>query len=318
MNDDVAEALETAIREAPKHSRVTHVTRRVNELLDIDYADTKWRGILKDHPTEHEKIKKALGAAEDKTPETIHVSGNVIGAVINDVHVPYHDSIAMKLACKVLTWWQPDILVYNGDLMDFYNLSRYDRNPGRIYRIQDEIDIFHTDIVAPVNQAVGRKCRKIFVPGNHEARLQKHLWQHPELYGIRDLTLPNLLKLSNYNIEYADYSVQFGDVLEVSHGTRVNKWAGMSAKAEQELRRYSMSTITGHVHRSGTFKTKVGNEWRTGQESPCLCTLKPEYMRNPDWQQGITLFTVTDKICRIYPVEFHKDFAQFAKQTFKA
>ena len=72
------------------------------------------------------------------------------------------------------------------------------------------------------------------------------------------------------------------------------------------------------VHRGGTFKTKVGAEWRTGQESPCLCTLKPEYMRNPDWQQGITLFTVTDKISRIYPVEFSGQFAQFAKMNFKA
>jgi len=79
-----------------------------------------------------------------------------------------------------------------------------------------------------------------------------------------------------------------------------------------------MSTITGHVHRSGTFKTKVGDTWKTGQESPCLCTLTPEYMRNPDWQQGITLFTVTDKICRIYPVEFNGQFAQFAKMNFKA
>ena len=178
--------------------------------------------------------------------------------------------------------------------------------------------IFNTNVVAPINHAVGKKCRKIFLPGNHKARLQKFLWTHPELFSLRDLELRNVLKLSNYGIEYAAYSVQFGDVLEVSHGTRVNKWAGMSAKAEQELRRYSMSTITGHVHRSGTFKTKVGNEWRTGQESPCLCTLKPEYMRNPDWQQGITLFTVTDKMCRIYPVEFSGQFAQFAKMNFKA
>ena len=62
----------------------------------------------------------------------------------------------------------------------------------------------------------------------------------------------------------------------------------------------------------------TGAEWRTGQESPCLCTLTPEYMRNPDWQQGITLFTVTDRICRIYPVEFSGQFAQFAKMNFKA
>ncbi len=318
QNTEIEDALKKCIEVAPSHSQVAQVTRRVNELLNLDYTDAKWRGILKHNPIDNERIKKALGTAKDETPDTIHISGNIVGAVINDVHVPYHDKVAVSLACKVLAWWKPEVVIYNGDLLDFYDLSRYDKNPGRQYRLQDEIDMFHTDVIAPVNHAVGKKCRKIFLPGNHEARLQKFLMAHPELFSLKDLELRNVLKLANYDIEYAAYSVQFGDVLEVSHGTRVNKWAGMSAKAEQELRRYSMSTITGHVHRSGTFKTKVGNEWKTGQESPCLCTLTPEYMRNPDWQQGITLFTVTDRICRIYPVEFSGQFAQFAKMNFKA
>ncbi len=267
---------------APSYSKVTHVTRQVNEILNLDYSDGCWRGILKKNPTLLEKIKKALGTGKSETADTIHIAGNIVGAVVNDVHVPYHDKTAIALACKVLAWWKPDTLIYNGDLLDFYDLSRYDKNPGRQYRLQDEIDLFHTDVVAPINHAVGKKCRKVFLPGNHEARLQKFLMAHPELFSLRDLELRNVLKLTNYDIEYAAYSVQFGDVLEVSHGTRVNKWAGMSAKAEQELRRYSMSTITGHVHRSGTFKTKVGDTWKTGQESPCLCTLTPEYMRVAD------------------------------------
>ncbi len=318
MATEIDDALQKCAEIAPGHSKIVQVTRRVNELLDLDFTDAKWRGILKANPSPYERIKKLLGTASNQTQETIHIEGNVSGAVVNDVHAPYHDKTAIALACKVIGWWRPDVLVYNGDLLDFYALSRYDKNPARSYRLQDEIDTFHIEVVAPINQSVGRNCRKIFLPGNHEQRLQKYLSAHPELFSLRDLELRNVLKLAQYGIEYADYSVQFGDVLEVSHGTRVNKWAGMSAKAEQELRRYAMSTITGHVHRSGTFKTRVGNEWRTGQESPCLCTLAPEYMRNPDWQQGITLFTVTDKICRIYPVEFSGDFAQFARQTFKA
>jgi len=317
QNTEAVDALTKCVEVAPSYSKITHVTRRVNEILDLSYTDAKWRGLLKDNPTQHEKIKKALGTAKDKTPDTIRIDGNIVGAVINDVHVPYHDKVAISLACKVLAWWRPEVLIYNGDLLDFYDLSRYDKNPGRQYRLQDEIDMFHTDVIAPINHAIGKRCRKVFLPGNHEARLQKFLMAHPELFSLRDLELRNVLKLSHYDIEYAAYSVRFGDVLEVSHGTRVNKWAGMSAKAEQELRRYSMSTITGHVHRSGTFKTKVGDTWKTGQESPCLCTLTPEYMRNPDWQQGITIFTVTDGICSIYPVAFHGSFAQYSKEKFE-
>lgn len=316
--ESILDMLQCAIDNAPNHGTVAALTRHVNELLDLSTTQAAWRGILQRNPIHYERIKKALGTAAGTTSETIHIAGNLTGAVINDVHVPYHDKTAIALACKVLRWWQPDVLIYNGDLLDFYNLSRYDQNPGRQYRLQDEIDLFHVEVVAPINHSAGKQCRKIFLPGNHEARLQKYLWQHPELFGLRDLTLKSLLKLDNYGIEYADYSTQFGDLLEVSHGTRVNKWAGMSAKAEQELRRYAMSTITGHVHRSGTFKTKVGDRWVVGQESPCLCSLKPEYMRVTDWSQGLTLFTVNSGNLQIHPVEFNSTFAMFAKQVFKA
>jgi hypothetical protein len=132
--------------------------------------------------------------------------------------------------------------------------------------------MFHTDVIAPINHAIGKRCRKVFLPGNHEARLQKFLMAHPELFSLRDL----------------------------------------------ELRNDSMSTITGHVHRSGTFKTKVGNDVEDRARVTVFVYAHTGVHENPDWQQGITLFTVTDKICRIYPVEFSGQFAQFAKRQFKA
>ena len=151
-NTEQADALMKCVEVAPSYGKITHVTRRVNELLDLSYTDAKWRGLLKDNPSEHERIKKALGTAKDETPDTIHIDGNIIGAVVNDVHVPYHDKVAISLACKVLAWWKPEVLIYNGDLLDFYDLSRYDKNPGRQYRLQDEIDLFHTDVIAPVKR----------------------------------------------------------------------------------------------------------------------------------------------------------------------
>jgi len=42
------------------------------------------------------------------------------------------------------------------------------------------------------------------------------------------------------------------------------------------------------------------------------------YKPGRDWQQGITIFTITDGICTIYPVAFHGSFAQYSKEQFKA
>ena len=107
QNTEQADALTKCVEVAPSYSKITHVTRRVNEILNLDYSDGCWRGILKKNPTQLEKIKKALGTAKDEATDTIHISGNIVGAVINDVHVPYHDKVAISLACKVLAWWRP-------------------------------------------------------------------------------------------------------------------------------------------------------------------------------------------------------------------
>ena len=41
------------------------------------------------------------------------------------------------------------------------------------------------------------------------------------------------------------------------------------------------------------------------------------YKPGQDWQQGITIFTITDGICTIYPVAFHGRFAQYSKEQFE-
>jgi UDP-2,3-diacylglucosamine pyrophosphatase LpxH len=302
---DRSEALRRAIELAPHCRTLREVGERVNDVLDIDISEAAWRGILNRAPDTKERCYKLLGVAlpERQRYRTVNISGDVRGLVTNDVHVPYHDANAVKLAIKVLAWWQPSVHIANGDHLDCYNLSHYDKNPARVYRLQDEIDQWHVDVIAPLKAAT-KRARWIFLPGNHEDRLRKHLWRHPELFGVKALELPNLLELDRYGIEYAEQSVTFDGVLEVSHGTRVNKWAGASAKAEQELRRYSISTITGHVHRAGRFQT----HGVIGQESPCLCSLEPEYLIRPDWVQGLTLFEIKDGRLHVEAVQFNRDY----------
>ena len=39
QNTEQADALLRCVEIAPSYSKITHVTRRVNELLDLDYSD---------------------------------------------------------------------------------------------------------------------------------------------------------------------------------------------------------------------------------------------------------------------------------------
>jgi len=313
---DRSEALAKGIELAPLFSSLAQVARAVNDAMGLDWTAGAWRGLWVRNPEVAERVRKKLGTASREVPRTITVSGDVRGIVFSDIHAPFHDKNAIALAAKVAKWWQPQVAIYNGDDLDFYQLSRFDKNPARTWRTQDEIDIWHIECVAPINAALG-KCRKIKVPGNHEDRLRRKLWANPDLFGLRSLELPELLQLTQYGIEYAELRVRLGNVLEVSHGTRVAKWAGYTARSEQELRRYSIDTITGHVHRAGKFVTRVGDGYTVGQENPCLCSLSPEYMTDPDWVQGITLFTIRNGVARIQVVQFEPDYTcEIGKEFF--
>lgn len=302
------DALAKAVELAPLHDRLTNVARAVNDALDIDWTLGKWRGIWKDNPEFAERVRKKLGTAAREYPRQITIQCDCRGIVFSDIHAPYHDRNAIALACKVARWWKPDVAIFNGDDLDFYMSSRYDKNPARTFRVQDEVDIWHIECVAPIVAALPTKCRKVKLPGNHEERLRHKLWQNPDLFGIRSLELPDLLELRQRGIEYATQRVRFGYELEVTHGERVSKWAGMSAKAEQEKRRFAIKTITGHVHRAGRFQTRAGEGFTVGVEAPCLCSLDPEYMTDPDWVQGVTLFTVRNGVARIQTVQFELDY----------
>lgn len=310
------EALAKGVELAPLFSSLAQVARAVNDALGLAWSAGAWRGLWVRNPEVAERVRKRLGTASREVPRTITVTGDVRGIVFSDIHAPFHDKNAIALAAKVAKWWQPQVAIYNGDDLDFYQLSRFDKNPARTWRTQDEIDIWHIECVAPINAALG-KCRKIKVPGNHEDRLRRKLWANPDLFGLRSLELPELLQLTQYGIEYAELRVRLGNVLEVSHGTRVAKWAGYTARSEQELRRYSIDTITGHVHRAGRFATRVGDRYSAGYEAPCLASLDPEYMVDPDWAQGVTLFQIVGNKAHVQTVLFTLDYtAMVGRQIF--
>lgn len=305
----IDELFAKALELAPLFESQASLARAVNDALDIDLSSAAWRGLFNRNDADRERIRKHLGTQlqAQRRQKEARLDGNMRGAVVNDIHAPFHDPDAVALATKLLRHYDPDVLIYNGDALDFYGLSTYDKNPARVWRLQDEIDACHVDVFAPFGGAT-RRARKIFLPGNHELRLRKYLWRHPELFGLKVLELPALLELDRFGIEYAELCVLVGDVLEISHGTRVSKWSGMTAKAEQELRRYGISTITGHVHRAGRFQTNTGGIDRIGQEAPCLCSLEPEYMHKPDWVQGVTFFDVRSGALRIDAVQFTADY----------
>lgn len=315
---------------APRHERLAYLTRAVNDALALDWSDAAWRGLLQRNPSTQERLVKLLGTAERTYPNALRLVGNGRGIVFSDIHAPFHDTKAVALAAKVAAWWNPQLAIWNGDDLDCYRLSRFSQNPERTERLQQEIDLWHIEVMAPLLAAlapspktptlVAGSCLKVKLPGNHEGRLQDALWANPGLFGLRAMELASLLELKRLGVLYAHTKVLLNGALEISHGTKVRPQAGASARAECERRRYSISTITGHVHRAGSYLARTASGWVRAQEAPCLCRLDPEYSDDPDWvdwAQGVTLFQVFDQKVVIEPVVFFSDYTcMVGKQIF--
>lgn len=217
----------------------------------------------------------------------ITVSKNKLkkAVVLNDLHVPYHSEAAVAIALQYIKDEKPDKIVLNGDIVDFYGVSSYSKDPLRLNTLQDEVDaaagFFHT-----LREIVGPDTEIVYIKGNHEDRLERFLLDKaPSLCSLNCLALDELLLLAQYDIRFVDVGIHLGD-LEIVHGFVARKNPGASAKAYYE--KSCSSILIGHVHRLNItyFKNKFGQHCLV--ENGCLCGLDPDYTHSPNWQNGFS------------------------------
>ena len=201
--------------------------------------------------------------------------------VLGDIHFPYQDDKAIKAVYKFLEQHPVDTIILNGDILDFYDVSSFDKDPSRINSLQSEINMaekFFSRL-----RKLSPNSRIIFVKGNHCSRLERYLKKHPELYSLDALKLPNLLGLDKFNIEYKDKGFKLGS-LKIIHGDMVRKFSSYTARGE--LEKHDSSGISSHTHRGGVYYYRTPERYLAWFESFCLCDLNPEYIDEPNWQQG--------------------------------
>lgn len=217
--------------------------------------------------------------------------------VLSDIHFPYQDDKALKAVYKFLEQHPVDTIILNGDILDFYDVSSFDKDPARINSLQEEINLAQKFFKKL--RDLSPNGRIIFVKGNHEQRIERYLKKHPELYSLDALKLPNLLGLDKFNIEYKDKGFKLGS-LKIIHGTIVRKYSGYTARAEME--KHDCSGISGHVHRLAIYYKRTPTRDLMWAESGCLCDLNPEYIDEPNWQQSFLYGYVEKDSFAVTPV----------------
>lgn len=225
---------------------------------------------------------------------------------VPDLHAPHHDQRAVNTLIEFIRYFKPEHLIFLGDGFDFYQLSRFDKHPSRLLKLGDDIKD-GIDCIKSICDAAP-KAIKTMVEGNHERRLYKYLCGHPELTGLDVLAPENLLGLSELGIRWVPEEEVFehhGFV--VTHGTRVSKHSGMSAKSE--LEKWGVSGISGHTHRIGRYNLSNYGGDHVWFEAGCLCQLNPCYVvGRPNWQHGFAVGDFYEDRFQINQIYIDRDY----------
>ena len=229
--------------------------------------------------------------AEGWTPHVMDVLGPV--GIISDVHVPYHSEVAVAAAVGYLKTQSLAALLLNGDIADFYAISRYMKDPAQ-RDFRGELEAVRA-FVAWLRQEFP-KIPIVYKTGNHEDRWSAWLWQHAaEISDDPRMSLGAWLDLDKHDVTLVEDQrpVMLGK-LPVLHGHELPK--GMAAPvnvARGAFLRTLSSCLVGHSHRTSNHaESNMWHHetacWSTG----CLCDLRPDYAKFNRWNWGFAMATV--------------------------
>lgn len=257
--------------------------------------------------------KLPQGEKNDFSPFVL--KGKRIG-ILSDIHIPYHDLDALNMALNEFKKVEVDTIVLNGDTVDAFNLSRWEKNPNqRNHAYEMELlTIFLDDL-----KIMFPNVELVMKLGNHCERYEKFIYaKSPEFLGVHVLSWKHLLNLRFEdcgtckgsgvskgidcpNCEKGKVANNVSRGIHLVKGKRVIKagklnichgheWNGISSPVNP-ARGYSLraktNIIAGHLHQTSEhiesdMNGKISGAWSTG----CLCDMHPDYAPLNKWNHG--------------------------------
>ena len=197
--------------------------------------------------------------------------------ILSDIHFPYHDLTALTCAIKHLKEQEIDCLYLNGDVQDFFSISRHETSK----------DARNLSLEVDMNRDFLQRLRDIFrtIPiyyklGNHENRFARMLNNEAEEFAqLHDLQFNIFFRLDKLNITMVEdwQGMEMGDLL-VLHGHELYGGGGVNP-SQNLFNKTICNTLIGHVHRTSNTQKKTGfKEFINTYSTGCLTLLSPKYM----------------------------------------
>jgi predicted phosphodiesterase len=211
--------------------------------------------------------------------EIVKITGDHNVLIMGDIHIPYHVKSIVEIAVKTAKKRKIDIVLLNGDIFDFFAISRWEKDPTK-RDLSKEINVC-LQFLEWLRHKFPH-ARIIFKHGNHEERYERYMWlKAPELLKIDNFSFPNLFHFSQYGIEEVkdmkpiklnELFVIHGHEYKFSISNPVNPARGLYLRSKK-------NAITNHFHQSSSHSEKdIEDKVTTCWSLPCMCDLHPDYM----------------------------------------
>ena len=279
----------------------------VEAFMSVDHARTtlrqiegksgiKMRNTIKDKSLymteERPKNPWKLPESEETKYEPFYIKEKKI-AVLSDVHIPYHSITALSAALDFIQAEKPSAILLNGDILDFYQLSRFGKDPRKrsvAHELQAAREFL--DVLAQFGAKIYYKI------GNHEERYQHYLMaKAPELLGVQQFELQHLLGLNDRGIDLiGDKRIIKANDLNIVHGHEFGQSIFSPVNVARGLfLRGKVSAMQGHNHSvSEHTESNMNGDIVTTWSLGCLCELNPAYLPINKWSHGLAIVDLSD------------------------
>jgi len=291
-----------------------------NKLLFKDAEDARWNirvatGVTKGSIKKTDKYIGKLPEGEKNDFSPFVLKGKRIG-IISDIHIPYHRLGDLRLALQEFKKVKVDTIVLNGDIIDCFNLSRYEKEPNKRDHNSEVkmLTVFFDDLIK-----MFPNVELVYKLGNHEERYEKFLTaKSPEFLGMHVMNWKHLINLrfedcstcdgtgihKNVecpNCEKGTVANQVSRGIHLVKGKRIIKagrlniihgheFYGVSSPVNPARGFYlkaKTNVIGGHLHQTSEhvesdINGKISGSWSIG----CLCDLHPDYSPLNKWNLG--------------------------------
>jgi predicted phosphodiesterase len=234
-------------------------------------------------------IEESIG--KEYTSHMIESDYKTVG-ILSDIHVPFHSMSAITTAIKHLREIKIDCLILNGDIMDFYSISRHEK--------EKDLRDFGKEIEMGRNFL--QKIRDLFpiIPiyykmGNHENRWQKYLNDQAEEFAqLHEMQFEQFFRLDKLGMIYIPdwQGIELSDLL-VLHGHEI--MAGGMNPSQSTFNKTFCNTIIGHVHRTtSTIKKNGFKQFYNTYSTGCLTQLSPKYYPFAQHNNGFAVVRIEE------------------------